>query len=365
MILALIGVPGLQRADRERELAEGKDPGIGMDSSVALHDMHRMIKGCWDVTGRKNPVKAMRTRAVISVAFACALRWSDVVRWLLTNIKPWKLEAATGPTVKDLEERCKQGGGGGLGHGNLGLLGTLRYSKTNQVNNEDAFAMLRHRDVEVCPVGSIALALLTQLENGRQVGRCRGAGCLHWDQLDIFSFLQARDIDFTELVRGGTDNNTPLWWEWMVLSPDQPLNYQSFSRELKKLYKSLGIVTSKVTHLFRHTCARTVQWAGFSDEQVAKVGRWADGKAMSKYYLDTIDPNVVAFNAGHKRGNDNSPIIIHCPRAQVVVPDRIASRFYARTLAKIEEALNQTFDDSARGHRTSLERLKVTLEFLR
>lgn len=129
----------------------------------------------------------------------------------------------------------------------LSLVATITFGKTNQHGKIEYGSSVRHRHIEVCPVGTLALNFFSR-----------------------FHFENEPFPDFSSRSN---------WYETCVIkgeSPFKPIEYTTQRKIYKKTFQKVGIHTSKVMHANRKSTLNMITQEDVSGDQRRRVGRWGD-----------------------------------------------------------------------------------------
>lgn len=164
------------------------------------------------------------------------------------------------------------------------LVAIANNAKHNQHGRLDEFGALRHRFVELCPVGGLAFL--------------------------FFALFHVLDIDHPSFVPDFTDKNFGQygkreWYECAVFcakdGPKKAMSYASHRSRLKLMHENNGISISKVTHATRVFAAQHARTNGASESGTKALGGWDEGGSFRHCYERTLPIDallgVASFNA--------------------------------------------------------------------
>jgi Centromere DNA-binding protein complex CBF3 subunit, domain 2 len=132
----------------------------------------------------------------------------------------------------------------------------------------------RNKDPFICPLRTLGFYLLYR-----------------WDLTD------EPFPDFTERLRW---YNTPLLFNLKATSTAaiEPLSYSTQLDWTSKIFKLIGLNTTKKTHLFRAAGAKLAELKGVTEDQIARAGRW-NYNQMTDCYLTSLPQPFMRKMAGH------------------------------------------------------------------
>ncbi|RLN78429.1 hypothetical protein BBJ28_00026159 [Nothophytophthora sp. Chile5] len=150
------------------------------------------------------------------------------------------------------------------------LVVASRVSKTNKAGQVQYNAAIRSRDPARCTVGAVGLYLFLKWQ---------GEGTTY----SFPSFKSPRD-----------------WYNLYFLSasaPDRSMAYTTQAKHIKRALISVGIQSSKVTHITRGSAARHAEAAGVSEDQIRRTGHWNED-VLQRYYLSKLARETIRVLAG-------------------------------------------------------------------
>lgn len=157
----------------------------------------------------------------------------------------------------------------------VSLVATITFGKTNQHGKIEYGSSVRHKEVELCSIGALALYLFTRF---------------HYENEDF--------PDFTERKN---------WYEIAVFKgddPKTPISYKAQYNAYIDAFKSVGIHTSKVTHANRKSALNMIAQDNVSGDQQRMVGRWGTDR-MVGCYMSTLPVEAMKSLAGFPQYQGN------------------------------------------------------------
>ncbi|RLN74418.1 hypothetical protein BBJ28_00022643 [Nothophytophthora sp. Chile5] len=148
-----------------------------------------------------------------------------------------------------------------------------RESKTNKSGQRQYNAAIRSKDPVCCAVGAVALYLFHKWQGG-------GTGTQH----EFPSFDHPRS-----------------WYNLYFLTASdsgKPMSYTTQARHLKNVLVSVGVESSKVTHITRGSGARLAEAAGADESDIRRTGHWNED-TMEKTYLGKLARGTMRALAGY------------------------------------------------------------------
>ncbi|CAD7064091.1 unnamed protein product [Tilletia caries] len=146
---------------------------------------------------------------------------------------------------------------------------------TNTQGRREFGIAARHRDVEVCPVGALALY--------------------------FFERFHLRKEEFPDL------SSRSSWYALPLLLDDEGSDGVTWADQaniIRRAFADLGIASSKLTHAMRGGSARLAHEAGCSETSIRMHGRWtASGDQLVERYLTGVAVQPQAVAAGNAGGN--------------------------------------------------------------
>lgn len=178
----------------------------------------------------------------------------------------------------------------------ISLVSTITFGKTNQHGKIEYGSSVRHRQVEVCSVGALAVNLFSR-----------------------FHFENEAFPDFT---------TRSAWYDTFVIkgeTPFIPLSYDTQRKVYVETFKKVGIHTSKVTHANRKSALNMIAQENVSGDQQRMVGRWGTDR-MVGCYVSSLPVEAMKSLAGFSGRNDNyflpRSVVVPAANLQVLVfPD--------------------------------------------
>ncbi|KAE8217270.1 hypothetical protein CF319_g8604 [Tilletia indica] len=181
---------------------------------------------------------------------------------------------------------------------------SIKHSKTNLESRKEFGVAARHRDVELCPVGALALF--------------------------FFERFHVKEEPFPDLSSRAAWYSIPL----LVDEGDgEGVSWADQADILRRAFHDLDIASSKVTHAMRGGGARLAHEAGCSEESIRMHGRWtAGGDQLIERYLTGIAVAPVRALAGFSaEGGD-----YYLPRTLLEPPASLSDQLWPQ--ATREEA---------------------------
>lgn len=136
----------------------------------------------------------------------------------------------------------------------IALVATITFGKTNQDGKIQYGSALRSRNVELCPIGALALHLFTRF---------------HYESEPFPDFSQRSNWYNTFLF-----NNK---------GSDLPVSYDEQAKIYKEVFRNVGIHSSKVTHINRKSAINMIAHQGVPGDQQRQVGRWGSDRMVGCY----------------------------------------------------------------------------------
>ncbi|KAE8183984.1 hypothetical protein CF335_g8157, partial [Tilletia laevis] len=205
---------------------------------------------------------------------------------------------------------------------------TIPRSKVNTEGRKEVGIAARHKNVEACPVGALALF--------------------------FYERWHTRKEPFPNF------SSRASWYHLMLLTDCEDdavegsgVTWDDQAQVLKKAFSDLGIATSNVTHAMRGGGARMAFERGCSEDSIRKHGRWtAGGDQLIERYLTGVALQPVRALAGFSAGGGDYWL----PRTLVEPPLALQQQLWP----EIEEA-ETTIKER---HRTGGETDQAALNFL-
>ncbi|KAE8266440.1 hypothetical protein A4X09_0g5909 [Tilletia walkeri] len=161
----------------------------------------------------------------------------------------------------------------------------LRQGKTNKFGHLEFGSFIRAADVELCPVGALALYLFSRFQLSRE--------------------------PFPDF------SSSSAWYDRKVIkSPSSlvaQLEYRTHSSAVKQAFKACNIVSTAATHSSRKSGAQMAEADGAPEAAVRRAGRW-NQQTMESCFLSKIPRQVLRAHAGFSTEGGT----FHLPRAQQV-----------------------------------------------
>ncbi|EIE89012.1 hypothetical protein RO3G_13723 [Rhizopus delemar RA 99-880] len=192
----------------------------------------------------------------------------------------------------------------------IALVATIAHGKTNQHGKIEYGSSLRHRDVEVCSIGALALYLFSR-----------------------FHFENEEFPDFEKREN---------WYKAVVFKGDSPfkaIQYKAQHSTYVDVFKKVGIHTSKVTHANRKIALNMIAQENVSGDQQRMVGRWGTDR-MVGCYVSSLPVEAMKSLAGFN-GQQHSNYFL--PRA-VIKPSLTLQRLVFKDIEYWKERFNTGHD---------------------
>ena len=218
-----------------------------------------------------NPGVHIRNRMIFLMQHFCIMRGEDIRNMELADLFGLNL-----PNESSVQE-C------------FALVTILRQGKTNQFNRIEYGSALRNANVNICPVGALALHLFWRFHVNNEV--------------------------FPDMT-----NN--LAWFDEKLSPrsadqrTEAISYMTHLKFIKELFQAMGLTTKAKTHCARGSAARHADILGADESHIRRLGRW-NPQAMEGCYVTTMPIKAMRALAGF--GNDRSGTFF-IARAGIIPP---------------------------------------------
>ncbi|CAD6962168.1 unnamed protein product [Tilletia laevis] len=210
---------------------------------------------------------------------------------------------------------------------------SIRHSKTNTEARREFGIAARHKNVETCPIGALALYL--------------------------FQRFHLRN-EFPDL------SSRAVWYELNLLVDDEDRGEITWSDQasvLRQAFSDLGISSSKLTHAMRGAAARHAYEAGCSEASIRIHGRWtASGDQLIERYLTGIAVQPVRALSGFNiEGGDH-----YLPRTILDPPTTLASKIWpqietSETAVRARHASGGQKDEAALAFLEVMRWLRVVL----
>ncbi|KAE8208771.1 hypothetical protein CF327_g7018 [Tilletia walkeri] len=177
------------------------------------------------------------------------------------------------------------------------IVSTQLSSKTNKEARPERGVAARHKDVEVCSVGSFAIYLFARF---------------HCEKEAPPNFAARETWYKTKfLVAEG------------CLEPTIAITYETQSALLKQAFSSCAITSSALTHAMRRGGSRVAYEAGCTEDGVRKHGRWCGDRMMERYLTGVSIQPVRALSGFKIEGGD-----YWLPRALLEPPQELAQSIF-------------------------------------
>ncbi|KAE8264110.1 hypothetical protein A4X09_0g7056 [Tilletia walkeri] len=177
------------------------------------------------------------------------------------------------------------------------IVSTQLSSKTNKEARPERGVAARHKDVEVCSVGSFAIYLFARF---------------HCEKEAPPNFA-ARETWY----------KTKLLVAEGCLEPTIAITYETQSALLKQAFSSCAITSSALTHAMRRGGSRVAYEAGCTEDDVRKHGRWCGDRMMERYLTGVSIQPVRALSGFKIEGGD-----YWLPRALLEPPQELAQSIF-------------------------------------
>jgi Centromere DNA-binding protein complex CBF3 subunit, domain 2 len=154
----------------------------------------------------------------------------------------------------------------------IALVATITFGKTNQNGKIQYGSALRHINVELCPVGALALHFFSR-----------------------FHFENEAFPDFTERKN---------WYDTYLFpkkGTNQSIKYDEQAKIYREAFKKVGIHSSKVTHINRKSAINMITHHGVPGDQQRQVGRWGTDR-MVGCYIAGLPVDAIKVLAGFTAG---------------------------------------------------------------
>ncbi|POM80479.1 Hypothetical protein PHPALM_1680 [Phytophthora palmivora] len=154
--------------------------------------------------------------------------------------------------------------------GVYGMLSTCDENGSNQYGRREFGSCIRHTNVEVCPIGALALYFFfrwyVQMES-------------------IPDFLQPQKWYDVKVLRSGKEPTTTA------------VSYRANYDATAKAFTSLNMYSKAKTQAARGSGSRMAEVAGATDSQIRRLGRW-NASAMEGCYLTVLPREAMRSLAG-------------------------------------------------------------------
>lgn len=157
------------------------------------------------------------------------------------------------------------------------LVITMRESKTNHHGKTQYSTLMRHKQVDMCPVAFLGVLLFARFQHHpEQLPRCVAPRLPNmstrksWYDLPLFSHKN---------------------------QPAVALKYDAQAKSMRSALEECGIHTSAVTHISRKWGAQLAERGGASQADIARQGRWVTS-VMENVYLSHFPLQALRVLAG-------------------------------------------------------------------
>ncbi|CAD7063756.1 unnamed protein product, partial [Tilletia caries] len=157
------------------------------------------------------------------------------------------------------------------------LVITFLESKANTGGRKERGIAIRHRNVEVCPIGALAMYLFYRFDVCSE---------------DPPDFTTRRDWYDKFLLVSSKDPSSGIVWDQQA-------------ELLRKAFAELDITSSKLTHAMRGGGARFASASGCSEDSIRKHGRWCGDRLMERYLTSIAITPVRALAGFSTQGGDH------------------------------------------------------------
>ncbi len=180
-------------------------------------------------------------------------------------------------------------------------------SKTNQYSQVEHASMLRNVDVEVCPVGFLAIYLFSR-----------------------FNLFHESFPDLTDASK---------WYPTKLIygkSPNEILNATSHSNCVQKMIAKVKLSCTKITHIGRSSTVKKLDSLGCSEDQMMRAGRWKRERMYTNYCLNLpIEAMKLIAGANKEYGNYN------INRAVLEPPESLVNQVFPQLVDYKNEDISQ------------------------
>ena len=188
------------------------------------------------------------------------------------------------------------------------LIMVMRQGKTNQFGRLEVGACLRHKDVDICPHGALALYLFWRW---------------HVENEPFPSFRCSSEWYPVKLLKTGND-------------PTKEMSYQVHCNAISSALSAIGLKSRAKTHIGRGSGARMAELEGASEAQIRRLGRW-NNQAMENCYLTSLPREAMRTLAGFEPGRGN----FYTKRATLQPPETLQKAIFPEVddwLRRIDKA---------------------------
>ena len=165
-------------------------------------------------------------------------------------------------------------------------MATISFGKTNQHGKIEYGSSIRHKKVELCSVGALAVYLFSRF---------------HFENEAFPDFSERKNWYETVLFKGKNEKTA--------------ITYQAQHKIYVEAFKQVGIHTSKVTHANRKSALNMIAQENVPGDQQRMVGRWGTDR-MVGCYISSLPVDAMKSLAGF-------PVVANnyfLPRAVVLPP---------------------------------------------
>ncbi|POM71737.1 Hypothetical protein PHPALM_11653 [Phytophthora palmivora] len=246
LIKALLG--SLKREKHEKNKREYADRGVG-----SLLDGYCTTNELVSISGyymNLNTGSDLRSRMSHFLCHSCLLRGESARNLELPDLVSVVLE-------NEGFTECRA------------LVMVMGQGKTNQYGRREFGSCIRHTNVEVCPIGALALYFFFRW-------------CVQMESIP--DFLQPQKWYDVKVLRSGKDATTAM-------------SYRAHYDATVKAFTSLKMYSKAKTHAARGSGSRMAELAGATDSQIRRLGRW-NASAMEGCYLTALPREAMRSLAG-------------------------------------------------------------------
>ncbi|KAK7056117.1 hypothetical protein R3P38DRAFT_1377096 [Favolaschia claudopus] len=228
-----------------------KAKGTNADTFTS-EDLKRCSMWCiTDFKGPQNIYIGLRDRAMLLTSCGVAFRGDNTRHLLISDL-----------FTTDVIMNAK-----GLGEIVPALTFIADNAKHNQTGRTDEFGAFRHRFVELCPVGAIALLLFSYF---------------HVRNAPIPNFVP----DFSDPQYG--DYGKRDWYRMHLFpsaqDPMSDMSYDNHRKRVNLIYEKNGVSISKVTHAGREYSVKTAREYGATVDGAKALGGWSESGSFRPCY---------------------------------------------------------------------------------
>ncbi|GLB45911.1 hypothetical protein LshimejAT787_3700140 [Lyophyllum shimeji] len=179
--------------------------------------------------------------------------------------------------------------------------------KTNQSGRVDEFGAFRHRRVELCAVGSLAMLFF---------------GYFHILGMPAPDFMP----DFT--ANGYGEYGRRAWYEYHVFStttPESQMSYDAHRNRVLKIHMANQISITKVTHATRPYAAQMCRSNGATSDGTKALGGWSENGSYRQCYDRALPIDALL---GAAMFNAHKPETYCLPRDYLEPPAELLSAIF-------------------------------------